>query len=68
MNEHKQPPMAISDEPTVRQHCPRTGFWPDVLDFLALGALWRKLGAQPPRKCERMSDGYCARCHADMYP
>ena len=68
MNSTEQPAVAGPVEPTVRQHCQRISFWPGVLDGMALGALWRKLGLLPPRKCERLPDGYCARCHADMYP
>ena len=31
-----------------------------------LGRFWRWLGFY--RQCERLPDGYCARCHQEMYP
>jgi hypothetical protein len=68
MNAQEQPAVAGPSEPTVRQHCPRFGVWPGLLDGLALGPLWRRIGLLPKRECGRMKDGYCARCHADMYP
>ena len=31
-----------------------------------LGRFWRWLGFYKP--CDRQPDGYCARCHSEMYP
>ena len=52
----------------AKKYCPRLGFWSSTLDRLVLGFLWRRIGLLPVRECERMADGYCANCHADMYP